>query len=160
MRARSGQVLFLIVIGSGWLATACHDRSSSAPAEAGIQEPLSSFRQVLTSSVSSLTLHPEQETTVPVRIQNPGQELWVSTGKYPVTISYKWYRGGKMLLIEGERTLLPAPLGPGQTADAAVRVVAPPDAGQYRLRISLVQEAVTWFMLKSNMYLELPAAVQ
>ena len=130
-------------------------RSSPAPGE----QPLTSFRQVLTSSASGLTLHPKQETTIPLHIQNPGGETWVSEGRYPVTISYKWFQNGRMLPIEGERTLLPAAVGPNQAADANVRVVAPAAAGAYALRLTLVQEAVAWFMLKSNTYLELPVTV-
>ncbi len=76
-----------------------------------------------------------------------------------MTISYKWFQNGRMLPIEGERTLLPAALGPNQAADANVRVVAPAAAGAYALRLTLVQEAVAWFMLKSNTYLELPVTV-
>src|SRR5262249_25571767 len=40
-----------------------------------------------------------------------------------------------------------------------VRVVAPNEPGSLALRITLVQEAVAWFMMKSNTFLELPATV-
>ena len=123
-------------------------------------QPLTSFRQVLTSNTARLTLHPKEETRLPVRIQNPGAETWVSVGRFPVTISYKWYRNGQMLPIEGERTVLPSAIGPNQSAEANVRVVAPDQTGEFALRVTLVQEAVAWFMLKSNTFLELAVKVE
>jgi hypothetical protein len=142
------------------VSAGCRGGGPVEPAAAGVQQPLTSFRQVLTSQTTSLTLHPKQETKVPLRIQNPGAETWASAGRFPVTISYKWYKDSQMLPIEGERTILPASVGPNQSVDAAVRVVAPDQAGTYALRLTLVQEAVAWFMLKSNTFLELPATVE
>lgn len=125
-----------------------------------MQQPLTSFRQVLTSSITRLTLHRNEETKLPVIIHNPATETWTSTGKYPVTISYKWFKAGKMLPLEGERTVLPNAVSPNQSVQASVRVVAPDQAGAFALRVTLVQEAVAWFMLKSNTFLELPVIVQ
>jgi len=125
-----------------------------------VEQPLASFRQVLTSTTTRLSLHSKEETKLPVRIQNPGPETWVSAGRYPVTISYKWYRDARMLPIEGERTVLIAPIGPNQSAEASVRVVAPEQTGNFALRVTLVQEGVAWFMLKSNTFLELPVTVE
>jgi hypothetical protein len=125
-----------------------------------MQQPVISFRQVLTSSTTSVDLHPGQETELPIRVANPGSETWDSTGRFPITISYKWFKNGEMLPVEGERTVLPSPVGPGQTVDADVRVVAPGEPGEYALRVSLVQEGVQWFMVNSGEYLELPASVQ
>lgn len=125
-----------------------------------MQQPVTSFRQVLTSSKTDVKLHPGQDSTIPVRIQNPSTEIWVSAGQYPVNVSYKWYKDGQMMRIEGERTSLPSSNGPHQTVDAEVRAVAPPDPGNYALRVTLVQEGVAWFMMNSNTFLELPAAIQ
>jgi hypothetical protein len=142
------------------VTAACRGGGSTAPATAGVEQPLVSFRQILISPTTNLSLHPKQETKVPVRIQNPGSETWISAGRYPVMISYKWYKDSHLLPIEGERTSLPAPVGPNQAVDAAVRVVAPDQTGSFALRITLVQEAVAWFMLKSDTFLELPATVE
>ena len=133
---------------------------SEAEKKAGLQQPLTSFRQVLTSPKTELKLHPGEDIKIPVHIQNPGTETWVSAGQFPVAVSYKWFRDGQMLVIEGERTALPSAIGPNQAADVDVRVIAPPDPGKYGLRLTLVQEAVAWFMLKSNTFLELPVTVQ
>src|SRR5437868_1489758 len=135
------------------LGSAC--RQTDAPVEekkVGLQEPLTSFRQVLTSSRTGLNLQPGQDTKIPVRIQNPGTESWVSAGQYPVTVSYKWYKDGEMMRIEGERTTLPSPIGPNQAVDADVRVIAPTDPGKYAIRFTLVQEGVAWYLLMSDAF--------
>jgi hypothetical protein len=146
------------------VGTACRQETPNPPAEVenktGMQQPVTSFRQVLTSTKTDLTLHPGEDTKIPVRIQNPGTETWMSTGQYPVNVSYKWYKNGQMMRIEGERTVLPSAIGPNQAVDAEVRVVAPSDPGKYVLRVTLVQEAVAWFMIKSKTFLELPVTIQ
>jgi len=127
----------------------------------GVNAPLTSFQANITSTTTRLDLHPGQDIKVPIRIGNPGTERWVSTGRFPVTISYKWFRGAELMPIEGERTILPAPAEPNQTVAADARVVAPNDTGEFTLRISLVQEAVAWFMTKSNnSFLQLPVTVR
>jgi len=133
---------------------------TAQPAKEGMQQALMSFRAMLTSSKTDLQLHPAQDIKIPVKVQNPGTETWISAGAFPVNVSYKWFKGGVMMSIEGERTALPRPVAPNQTVDVDVRVVAPPDPGKYVLHISLVQEAVAWFMTKTNMSLELPVTVQ
>jgi hypothetical protein len=158
-RVRAAVAISLCCIG-----IACREAAPNPSAETtkaiGLQQPLTSFRQILTSSRTDLTLRRAQDTHVPVKIQNPGTETWESAGQYPVNISYKWYKDGQMMGIEGERTLLPSPIGPNQVVDAEVHVIAPPDPGKYALRLTLVQEAVAWFMIRSNTFLELPVTIQ
>jgi hypothetical protein len=156
-------LLFGLTVLLAWLSVACQPAPTSpaaAPAKDGLQQPLTSFRQVLTSPTAKLTLHPAEETKVPLRIENPGTETWIGIGKYPVTVSYKWFLNGNMLPIEGERTVFPGAIGPSQAANVDVRVVAPDKAGTYEVRLTLVQEGVQWFMSKSNTYLGLPAVVR
>jgi hypothetical protein len=153
-------VVALLAVPFCFINNACHESPDTSSESGGLQQPLTSFRQVLTSSTTSLTLHPAQEVKIPVRIQNPGTETWVSAGHYPVTISYKWFNGGQMLPIEGERTVLPGPVAPNQAVNADVRVVAPGQPGNFDLRITLVQEAISWFMMKSNTFLRLPVTVK
>ncbi len=156
--------LYVLVIGLCCLGIACQQSGTKTaepmPTLGGLDQPLTSFQQNLTSTTTSLTLHPGQDVKIPVRIENPGQEKWVSIGQFPVNVSYKWFKGADMLPIEGERTVLPAPIGPKQAANVDVRVIAPNEPGDYALRITLVQEAVTWFMTKSNTFLALPVTVR
>ena len=127
---------------------------------AGVTQPLGSFNQVIQSSTANLSVSANEKFDLPVRIENPGTDTWVSTGSAPVNVSYKWFLDGKMLPIEGERTPLPKPISPKASQDVTVHVVAPSQAGKYELRVTLVQEGVTWFMSKSNTYLALPVSVR
>jgi mannosyltransferase OCH1-like enzyme len=50
-----------------------------------------------------------------------------------------------VLVHDGERSPLPAPLAPGETAIAPLTVVAPALRGRYLLEVDLVHEDVRWF---------------
>jgi hypothetical protein len=47
--------------------------------------------------------------------------------------------------VEGMRTTLKKPLAPGETAEVTLRLLTPWEPGEYRLRITPVQELVAWF---------------
>jgi Ig-like domain-containing protein len=138
----------------------CHRSAVEDEPVVGMRQPLASFRQVITSSTDKVEMKAGSETRLPLRIENPTTETWISAGKYPITISYKWYKGEEMLPIEGERTVFPAPLGPNQAVNVDVRLVAPQQPGEYTVRFTLVQEAVAWFMTKSNTFLKVAAVVK
>jgi hypothetical protein len=158
------QAVYMLALGFCSMSTACRQPANTTteplPTPGGIDRPLNSFNQILTSTMTSMSLRPGQETKVPVRIENPGSETWVSSGGMPVTISYKWFKGAQMLPIEGERTILPVPVRPNQALNVDVRVVAPNETGDFTVRISLVQESVAWFMTKSSTFLQIPALVR
>src|SRR6476646_9176883 len=131
---RSPDRFMLAALALSWccVGIACRPAASDQAGEkAEMRQPLTSFRQILTSTKTGLELQPGQDTKIPVRIQNPGAETWSSVGQYPVTVSYKWYKDGQMLGIEGERTMLPAAVAPNQSVDTEVRVIAPGDPGKY-----------------------------
>ena len=93
---------------------------------------------------------PGEVLEVPVRVTNTGSETWsaagVGSGTYRVAVSYRWLTpGGKPVVAEGARTLLPADVPPGGTVDVRVHVPAPDRPGRYQLRLTLLQEGVAWF---------------
>ena len=117
------------------------------PAALELNQPLFSFNQKITSSTHlPLRMQPSQTMWIPVVIQNTGRQPWVSRGKAPVDVSYKWFKDGKMLPIEGERTMLPQPVAAGTSLPLDIRVVAPQASGHLSLSITLVQEGVAWFL--------------
>jgi hypothetical protein len=118
--------------------------------------PFTSFSERITSPVRFLSVHPSDTTSVPLTITNTSRDCWVSAGKYPVTLSYKWLDGGKMLPIEGVRTVLPQPVDPGRTVSVDARIVIPPDGTDLELRLSLVQEGVAWFFIRGATPLDIP----
>jgi hypothetical protein len=121
---------------------------------------LSSFSEDIQSSVKSLALRPAEKTLVPITLRNTEPSVLSSSGRNPITISYKWFDHGKMLPIEGERTVLPGPLKPGDSVDVKVNVVAPQTPGEMVLKITLVQEGVAWFMTTGAAPLVLPVTVR
>jgi SAM-dependent methyltransferase len=86
------------------------------------------------------------EFRVTVEIENRGWDTWRSEGAAPVHVSSHWLTAaGEMAELDGLRTDLPAPLGPGESATIALAVRAPSTPGRYLLAIDLVKEGVTWF---------------
>ena len=83
---------------------------------------------------------------VPVEVSN-GTGTWLSSQfRYqPVHLSYRWFdRAGNLAVPEGHRTPLPAPLRPGGSVPIDVTVQFPAVAGDYDLRLTLVQEHFAW----------------
>jgi hypothetical protein len=89
---------------------------------------------------------------VTVRLANRGSEPWPATGDaigvYRVDLSYRWLKddGTPIVLFDGERTLLPEDLYPGESVEIPARIKAPSSPGDYRLVLSPVQEGVAWFV--------------
>ncbi len=84
--------------------------------------------------------------TVPVEVRN-GTRTWLSSQfRYqPILVSYRWYDiEGNVVVNEGHRTVLPAPLAPGASVRVGVTVQMPAVPGSYELSITLVQEHFAW----------------
>ncbi len=85
--------------------------------------------------------------TVDVRLSNASSYQISSRTPHPVHLSYHWFDSARSraVVFDGERTRLETSLMPGGERDMRVSVVAPSVAGQYVLRLTLVQEGVAWF---------------
>jgi subtilisin family serine protease len=97
-------------------------------------------------SAASLSLNAGTTTTVPVTVTNTGSLTWGANSVF--RMSYHWYQGSTLVTWEGNRTLLPTAVGPGQSLTLNAQVKAPSTAGTYTLKWDLVQEGVTWFSSK------------
>jgi hypothetical protein len=71
----------------------------------------------------------------------------ISSGQpNPIQLSYHWFGAdGTIVIVEGSRTPLIPALNPGKSETYELKVAAPRESGEYRLRITLVQEGVRWF---------------
>jgi hypothetical protein len=150
-------------VSSGCKPSQTEQPSSSpqTPADPnGTNEAFTAFSQQITSPLHTLTVSPGETLSIPVTVKNTGNQRISSTGKFPVTCSYKWFDGGTMLQIEGERTGLPRPLNPGDEASFAAKVVAPPRGQDLTLKLTLVQEGVAWFMTSGGTPLEIHAKMK
>jgi phosphoglycerol transferase MdoB-like AlkP superfamily enzyme len=82
--------------------------------------------------------------TLEVTVRNEGTEAWSS--ERGDRLSYRWRDlAGHVVVGEGERTLLPHEVAPGETVTLAMRVVGPPAPGRHVLELDLVREHVAWF---------------
>lgn len=102
------------------------------------------------------TARPGETLRIPVRVTNRSDGFWSATGDpmrsgaLRVTASYHWYSGPQVLEVEGERSLLPGDVRPGESMSLIVRVKAPVQPGPYDLVITLVHEGVAWFDLATG----------
>ena len=96
-----------------------------------------------------------------VEVENLGADRWPATGLQAIAVSYHWYSADReMLVLDGERSPLPADVDPGCKARLWATVVAPRELPQGAvLRLTLVQEWVAWFDQMGDAYLdvELPS---
>lgn len=83
---------------------------------------------------------------VRVRLANrSGCELR-SRAPHPVNLAWHCYaESGECLVFDGRRTTLQTAVKPGAVAELEMDLDAPPSAGRFRFRLTLVQEGVRWF---------------
>ncbi len=94
-----------------------------------------------------LALTVGRERTVDVAVRNLGPETFPWGGGPPdIRAAYHWLdANGETVVFDGQRTALPANVGPGEEAVVPVRVVPPLRPGRYVLELDLVHEGVRWF---------------
>jgi hypothetical protein len=89
------------------------------------------------------TLKPGERGTVSLRARNTGDFPWRAD---TVHAAYHLLDArGFTTLYDGERTLLPRDIAPGEVVDLEVAVVAPSQPGQHQVELDLVAERVCWF---------------
>lgn len=143
------------------LLTGCANRAPEQPTSAGAADqsamdtPLSVFKERITSSSSEIAASHGATLSVPVTVENTGASRLIGSGKYPITLSYRWFDAGKMLPIEGERTVLPHLLNPGEKESFDAKVVVPRNGSELTVKFSLVQEGVAWFFSQDAAPLEI-----
>jgi len=83
---------------------------------------------------------------VRVQLENGSAEKIGSFPPFPVQLSYRWFRDEANPVVgpEARRTALNPALCPQEKASYAMTIAAPDEPGQYRLRVTLVQEHVRW----------------
>jgi hypothetical protein len=134
--------------------------STSEPISAELQDrPLKEFAQTLWSSAQVLHLSLNQNTVVPVAVRNSGSEVWHRGGKYPIHLAYVWLEEGK-IVQEGARVTLPQELSPGETVNVSIPVAVPAKGSHLTLRLSMVQEAVSWFFTAGANPLDIPVVMK
>jgi hypothetical protein len=95
--------------------------------------------------------------TFNVTVTNLGLDTYErAVGYGAVRLSYHWLSSDHLTVLkDGLRTYLQTPLAPGAKSTLAMHVEYPSEAGDYVLRISLVQEGVAWFYQVGGAYADL-----
>jgi hypothetical protein len=79
-------------------------------------------------------------------VTNASNWDWPAGGVFPVHLSYHWIdRSQKIVVFDGERTILPREVKAGETVKVQAIIKAPDQPGDYVLRMTMVQESVAWF---------------
>ena len=96
-----------------------------------------------------------------LRLKNAGSAPWRSRGREGVQLSYHWLDPlGNPIVWDGVRAPFPRSVGPGETVELDVPVVAPRPPGSYRLAFDLVEELRFWFQEVGSAPLDLPVDVR
>jgi hypothetical protein len=87
----------------------------------------------------------ERSATVPLEVDvtNLAAVALASTPPYPVCLSYRWTDGGGVT-TDGPRTMLGRVLLRDDAASYTIDLHVPDVAGEYRLRVALVQDGIAW----------------
>jgi hypothetical protein len=94
-------------------------------------------------------------TTARVSVENIGTATWNSRGSMGIQLASHWLdTHGNAIVWDGERTPMPDPVAPGETAELDLPLRAPMPPGLYRLAIDLVDEGRFWFAELGNPWLE------
>lgn len=82
-----------------------------------------------------------------VRLTNGSSHPILSGSPFPVNLAYHWLDAASLApaVFDGERTAVLPELAPGETAQLKMFITAPPAAGDYLLRLAVVQEQARWF---------------
>jgi len=92
-----------------------------------------------------LDLNVGEKIQLPLTIINKGTLRLSSFQPYPIHLSYHWRDGhGNMVVFDGIRTRLRIPLLPGVERTVDVEIIAPDQAGQYQIELTMVQEQCFW----------------
>jgi hypothetical protein len=124
-------------------------KTAEAAALAGPRR-LGRFGQILRPLFRPESARVGRAIVIPVEVTNPTTEVWSAAGVGPgtlsVRLSYHWFDyAGRTAVYDGDRTLLPHDVRPGETVSVNARVSPPPLPGHYLLRLTMVQEGVEWF---------------
>ena len=130
----------------------------AAPVQPAI---LKEFAQELTNDSKIEKMRVKEVVEIPVNVKNISNETWpAANGANSVFLSYHWLdRTGKMIVKEGNRTILPNDIAPGSLVKMQAKVTAPDQPGSYILQFTMLQELVAWFHEKGAKTLDIPVTV-
>ncbi|WP_420631048.1 O-antigen ligase family protein [Candidatus Leptofilum sp.] len=100
----------------------------------------------------TLTLVANDTRDVPLTVTNNGALVWSSQRQPPINLGGRWIQDESGLQLTEPRWPFEQPVLPGQTVSLQIPVRAPALPGEYTLIWDVVQEQITWFGEKSNVF--------
>lgn len=105
---------------------------------------------------------PSKEFVMKVFIKNVSPEDWVQKETAPIRAGNHWLSGdGTTMLIQDDgRAVLPRVIKAGEECLVYLKLMTPPQSGDYLCEIDLVHESVAWFKDKGGLSLRFPLRVR
>ena len=114
-----------------------------------VNPPLTQFGCRITPMSCVEHFYAGMDVFVPMRVENISNETWAAYGQQLVTLTYRWLsENNEVVVADGMRSRLPSDISAGSAVIIPLRVQAPNEHGNFQLVVSLVQEAVAWFVEK------------
>ena len=111
-------------------------------------EPLTAFAatQISLTNAKISVLMTNRYLWVQCKITNDTSQRLGSYDPAPIKLSYHWFKkDGSIAVFEGLRAPLVPAVEPGASEIFELKVATPQEPGEYRLRMTLVQEGIRWF---------------
>ncbi|ARV60972.1 hypothetical protein BZZ01_22215 [Nostocales cyanobacterium HT-58-2] len=97
---------------------------------------------------------------LPIMVKNVSNFDWDAKEINPINFSYRWIdNNGKVIVFDGERTLLPERLTPQKSTQLNAVIKSPNRPGNYNLILTMVEEYTAWFNDKGAQPLKIPVIV-
>ncbi|MFC2145057.1 LCP family protein [Actinomycetota bacterium] len=98
---------------------------------------------IISDSMSEDTFY-----TFEIKVKNTGVLTWNRNGGNPIYLGYHWidFNTKEMVVFDGERSIISYDgVDVGQEVTFDLKIITPPEPGDYVLQVDLVHEGVTWF---------------
>jgi hypothetical protein len=110
--------------------------------------PLEDRRQIqILNTICPNSVRNGESFPVVLDLENGSRCFLASYAPNPVHIAFHWIKAETLetAVFEGARSRIYPPLPPGRTFRYTAKIQAPDEPGTYLLRLTLVQESITWF---------------
>lgn len=96
---------------------------------------------------------------VVIKLRNTGKLTWLATGRYAVTLSYRWRDASGAIVMRGEKFSLPRAVNESEEVEVTAKVIAPAEPGSYTLEWDLCHGGAIWFSEEGCETLSIPVRV-
>jgi hypothetical protein len=139
--------------------------ATEGPPRAPAPLPEGDFRAELRAVEVPARVAARGRVKIRVALRNAGRSVWLARERglspFQLSAANHWLdAGGRVVTNDDGRGALPRDLRPGDEAEVAFDVNAPPRPGDYLLEIDMLQEGVSWFALKGSKTLRVPVRVE